>query len=197
MENGETIESLPILLRDYLRSWFIIDVFSIFPFDFILQQENISDFAKLPRIIKLLKIIRLIKFSNKLSKTENTKKLSNILRGNKETKNFFSFFILIIILTHITCCLWYFLVKIEDSENWFSNLPFVTWGNLDKYIVSFYWAISTICTVGFGDIYAVTSVEKVFNIIWICVGVAFYSYTIGTLSSILNYTNKKKSLISS
>lgn len=39
--------------------------------------------------------------------------------------------------------------------------------------------------------------EKVFNIIWICVGVAFYSYTIGTLSTILNYTNKKKSFISS
>ena len=40
-------------------------------------------------------------------------------------------------------------------------------------------------------------IEKIFNIIWICVGVAFYSYTIGTLSSILNYSNKQKSIISS
>lgn len=68
---------------------------------------------------------------------------------------------------------------------------------IENYILSFYWAITTICTVGFGDIYPVNFIEKIFNIIWIMVGVAFYSYTVGTLTTILNNLNKKKSTISS
>ena len=61
------------------------------------------------------------------------------------------------------------------------------------YFLSFYWAISTICTVGFGDVVPITLIEKVFNLIWIMVGVAFYSYTVGTLSTMMNNLNKKKS----
>ncbi len=55
----------------------------------------------------------------------------------------------------------------------------------DLYTLSLYWAISTICTVGFGDVVPVNNMEKILNIIWITIGVGFYSYTIGTLSNIL------------
>lgn len=51
--------------------------------------------------------------------------------------------------------------------------------------------------MGFGDVYSVNFLEKIFNLIWIMVGVAFYSYTVGTLTTILNNMNKKKSDISS
>lgn len=124
-ENGKIIDNLSTLFCDYSKTWLVIDVCSIFPFDLVLNNNDISDFAKLPRIIKLLKIIRLIKFSTKITKTDSHKKLSNMLRGNKETKNFFSFFFLILVLTHITCCLWYFLTKIEeDNYNWYQAIPF-------------------------------------------------------------------------
>lgn len=57
--------------------------------------------------------------------------------------------------------------------------------------MSFYWAISTICTVGFGDINSVTLSEKWFNIVWIIIGVAFHSYVVGTLSSLMNDQESK------
>ena len=69
--------------------------------------------------------------------------------------------------------------------------------NIELYLLSFYWAISTICTVGFGDVHPVNILEKIFNLLWIMMGVAFYSYTVGTLTTILNNLNKKKSNISS
>ena len=200
--NGELVEDFKTIFTNYAKSWLILDIFSIFPFDLLLSNKNdsFSDFAKLSRTIKLVKIFRIIKFSDKLSKNQNnTKKFSKFLSANKQVKDFFGFFLLIIALTHITGCLWYFLTKIQSGSNW-TDLPainFKGYSEFDKYLTSFYWAISTICTVGFGDIAATTAIEKIFNIVWICVGVAFYSYTIGTLSSILNYTNKKKSIISS
>jgi hypothetical protein len=40
-------------------------------------------------------------------------------------------------------------------------------------------------TVGFGDIPAVTTAEKILGVSWMIFGVGFYSFTIGNLSSIM------------
>jgi len=39
--------------------------------------------------------------------------------------------------------------------------------------------VQTLCTVGYGDIPAVTLSEKVMAIVWMIGGFALYSYTIG------------------
>ena len=60
------------------------------------------------------------------------------------------------------------------------------------YLYSFYWAIATISTVGFGDIRAYSSRERIFSICWMCIGVGFYSYTVGALSAIMSNENAYK-----
>lgn len=40
-------------------------------------------------------------------------------------------------------------------------------------------------TVGYGDISAENNIERIFSIIWMTIGVLFYSFTIGTLTSVL------------
>jgi len=56
-----------------------------------------------------------------------------------------------------------------------------------------YRAIQTLTTVGYGDVHAVTTLEKVMSLIWMIFGVGFYSFTIGNLSSIINSINAKAS----
>ena len=56
---------------------------------------------------------------------------------------------------------------------------------LRAYILGCYWSISTISTVGFGDIRATNNQEKALSIGLIACGVWFYSQSIGILSSIL------------
>ena len=62
--------------------------------------------------------------------------------------------------------------------------------------MSFYWAITTICTVGFGDIYPTNLHEKIFCLVWIMVGVAFYTYTLSSLTTMVNSFYKRKLSIS-
>lgn len=57
------------------------------------------------------------------------------------------------------------------------------------YMLSIYWAICTVSTVGYGDIRPFNSTEQVFTILWMIIGVAFYSYTVGTLSTIMLDSN--------
>jgi hypothetical protein len=54
-----------------------------------------------------------------------------------------------------------------------------------------YWVLQTLTTVGFGDITAKTDAEKILALLWMIIGVGFYSYTVGNLSSIINTIDVK------
>lgn len=57
-------------------------------------------------------------------------------------------------------------------------------------MVSFYFVATTITTVGYGDITAITMIEQIFNIIMLFIGVMTFSFASGSLSSIItNYDN--------
>jgi len=60
-----------------------------------------------------------------------------------------------------------------------------------RYVSSAYWAVTTLCTVGYGDITAVTLEEKIMAILWMIGGFALYSYTIGNFQSIINEIDLK------
>ena len=54
----------------------------------------------------------------------------------------------------------------------------------EQYLVSLYYTITTITTVGYGDISGVTNLEKVLCIIIMLVGVLTFSFASGALASI-------------
>lgn len=58
--------------------------------------------------------------------------------------------------------------------------------------MSFYFIISTVATVGYGDIKAVNAWERVFCVFLMLFGVTVFTFVSGALSSILsNYDNQQ------
>lgn len=55
----------------------------------------------------------------------------------------------------------------------------------EKYLTSIYFAVTTITTVGYGDISITTQTEKIFCIFAMLVGVISFSFASGSLASIL------------
>ena len=53
------------------------------------------------------------------------------------------------------------------------------------YAFSFYWALQTLTTVGFGDMTIASVNERLFAITWMIIGVAFYSYAIGNMTNLI------------
>ena len=52
-----------------------------------------------------------------------------------------------------------------------------------KYCLCLYWAFQTLTTVGYGDFGAYNSQEILITIIWMVIGVAFYTFVVAALTS--------------
>lgn len=84
-----------------------------------------------------------------------------------------------------------------NYESWIQRYDMVSDSIETKYIASIYFVFTTITTIGYGDFYAKTNHEKIFAIFLMGFGVAFYSYTISNLTSIIDSIDKRNALIES
>jgi cyclic nucleotide gated channel alpha 1 len=67
--------------------------------------------------------------------------------------------------------------------------------DFDLYVTSFYFTTTTILTVGYGDISAINSTEKLLCILLMIIGVISFSFATGSLSSIIaNYDSSEAQL---
>ena len=71
----------------------------------------------------------------------------------------------------------------QDYDDWEVRGSLLT---LQLYVVSFYFTITTITTVGFGDISGGTISEQMICLVLMVIGVIAFSFATGTLSSILS-----------
>ena len=60
------------------------------------------------------------------------------------------------------------------------------------YTIGLYWTITTITTVGYGDISATNTSERIVSSVIMIIGVIAFSFSIGSLSSIIQNQDSKQ-----
>tara|TARA_B110000285_G_C15057242_1_gene580273 strand:+ start:719 stop:1018 length:300 start_codon:yes stop_codon:yes gene_type:complete len=91
---------------------------------------------------------------------------------------------------HISTCIWIITAAIVDHENYIG-----TWmesyandygdSNSAIYLISTYWTITTITTVGYGDISGTNLAEMAISVVMMLVGVISFSFANASLASII------------
>lgn len=183
-----------IALNYILSKWFWIDLISIIPFDLMFDfDNNYSVFLKiwkLPRFYKMLKIGRL--FKNLAVKKKGNSwlvKVKNFFAKQKSIIQIIPVGMTVFIICHCAACMWHFFGWYDDSPySWVSRNKYRDEDIADRYVVSMYFIVQTITTVGYGDIGVHTRVEFLIAIIFMFVGVLFYS---NILSNLLIIVSKK------
>ena len=65
----------------------------------------------------------------------------------------------------------------------------------DLYLICLYFAITSLTTVGYGDISAFTTAEMFIAMMWMMFGVGVYSFIVGTLSSVLTSMDARSEMV--
>ncbi len=140
----------------------IIDLIAIAPFymTFIVTDNRIL------RILRFLRILRITKHS-KHSKTFHI--ITNTIY--KKRSELLSSLILMLSLLLI-CSTGVYFAENEAQPEKFSSIPSAMW-----------WAVATLTTVGYGDIFPITSLGKILGSISAIFGIGFFALPAGLLAT--------------
>lgn len=142
----------------YLRSWFILDLLAAIPFAFFTHA-----YFHLFRLAKIAKASRILE----------KWRLRNLHYANQLSLVYLLFSM--IFIAHWISCGW--LVIRPGTEG---TEPIM------RYLDALYWSLTTITTVGYGDITPVTATEKAYAIFTMLIGLGFYGFLIGNIANILS-----------
>ena len=191
------ITNIYLLIAHYYETHLISDFLQAIPFEFIftLKFRHNSQYYISYNIpsnnYMFFSFIRKFKFIKYISEDYN----NTLLNLFRRFEHFYFYesvykaiFVFFILLHNVTC--YYILLGKSNYPNWIDtlNLGNDEFGKI--YTCALYYIISTLTTVGYGDISTYTCGERIFGIIILIFGILGYSYS---LTNVSNYVEKMKS----
>lgn len=185
---------------NYIKTWFIMDFISTFPFNYLdyfngMDTTTVSTtynkllrLTKIPRLYRLIRLFRVFRFVRIFRHNKFVQYLIKVIKINAGIKRIIVCLCLLIFMSHIFACLFFFVAKMDDLsyETWVSRYNLVSETEGNQYLYAFYFSIVTATTVGFGDIVANTLNEKVLCCFMILFGLAFYTFNIANLALVIS-----------
>jgi hypothetical protein len=147
-----------------------LDFLAIIPTTFILSQ---SGYDSIPNLFLFLSMIRLVKvtqyfaFLNQFPVVPKYLKSQTIIIGA-------------LLAVHWIACGWSIIYPVLDGD--------IT----TVYIKSLYWSITTLTTIGYGDVIPTDNIGRIYTMIIMILGVGVYGIIIANVSRMLTESDRNK-----
>ncbi|KAK2817559.1 hypothetical protein Q5P01_025750 [Channa striata] len=207
---GEVISDPKLIRMNYVKTWFVIDLLSCLPYDVINAFENVDE--GISSLFSSLKVVRLLRLGRV------ARKLDHYIEYGAAV------LVLLVcvfgLAAHWLACIWYSIgdyeVIDEDSntarmDSWlyllgetvgtpyrFNASGSGRWeGGPSKdsvYITSLYFTMTSLTSIGFGNIAPNTDGEKIFAVAMMMIGSLLYATIFGNVTTIFQqmYANTNR-----
>ncbi|NXN92023.1 KCNH4 protein, partial [Rhinopomastus cyanomelas] len=199
-QSGQVVYDPRSICIHYMATWFFVDLIAALPFD-LLYVFNVT----VTSLVHLLKTVRLLRLLRLLQKLDRYSQYSAMV-----LTLLMSMFAL---LAHWMACIWYVIGRKEMESNdphtwdigWLHELgkrleaPYInnSVGGpsiRSAYIASLYFTLSSLTSVGFGNVCANTDAEKIFSICTMLIGALMHAVVFGNVTAIIQRMYSRRSL---
>ncbi|GAA0152028.1 ion channel [Lithospermum erythrorhizon] len=171
----------------YASSWLVLDVISSIPSE--LARKMSPRPLQTYGLYNMLRLWRLRRVSSLFSRLE-------------KDRNFNYFWVrcvklvcVTVFAVHCAACFNYLIAADyhTPTDTWIGSViaDFHTRSLWIRYVTSIYWSITTLTTVGYGDLHAVNTREMIFNIFYMLFNLGLTAYLIGNMTNLVVHGTSK------
>ncbi|TYZ57193.1 hypothetical protein PybrP1_011143 [[Pythium] brassicae (nom. inval.)] len=184
------------IARRYLSSWFLPDVLAIIPADYVINGVSTASrdnsvlslkLARMIRLVRISKLARLLKLRQFVMKLEDALELDAVFARMTRLIS------QVLLVTHILSCFWHYVGYTDDAMavTWLTALGLAQETAHVRYLYSFYWVIVTVAGVGYGDVHATNTDERLFAMVTMIIGAGGFGVIIANITEILENWNRE------
>ncbi|CAG9761104.1 unnamed protein product [Ceutorhynchus assimilis] len=191
-KKGEVVSDWRSISINYLKTWFIVDLLAALPFDLLYALYGEESGPSHTHLIKLTRLLRLLRL---LQKIDRYSQYSAMIL----TLLMFSF----TLVAHWLACIWYVIAQeeVETDLGWIRALAdrlkisdVKNISNTNAYVTALYFTCSSLTSVGFGNVSANTTNEKIFSICVMLIGALMHAVVFGNVTAIIQRMYSRRSL---
>ncbi|XP_048843969.1 potassium voltage-gated channel subfamily H member 1-like [Brienomyrus brachyistius] len=207
---GEVISDPKLIRMNYVKTWFVIDLLSCLPYDVINAFENVDE--GISSLFSSLKVVRLLRLGRV------ARKLDHYIEYGAAV------LVLLVcvfgLAAHWLACIWFSIGDYEVIDEDTNTVRIDSWlyllgetvgtpyrfnvsgsgkweGGPDKesvYITSLYFTMTSLTSIGFGNIAPTTDGEKIFAVAMMMIGSLLYATIFGNVTTIFQqmYANTNR-----
>jgi len=153
--------------------WFGIDLVAALPFKLLAGAT----------ILPLVQLVKLARVAQRMRQWRH----HEVQHANLLRLTFFVYWILLV--AHCLACGWLAL----DGNTQFASESVAPADGFTRYLRSLYWSITTLATVGYGDLTPTRNAQIAYTMMAMLLGVGIYGYVIGNVTSLLANIDLAKS----
>ena len=207
-EKGEWVTSRSQIAAVYLRGWFWIDAPASLPLELLDLVPGFQDASQF-RMLRFLRMFRLLRLLKLLKINDIIDALEEHLQTNLRLFHVVFMLIKVAFVAHILGCFWFGVGVASqistDSQAWFTvyaqklaldddTEPHerLMW---EHYLWSVYWALTTLTTVGYGDITPTNSAEQAYECFALLIGGLIFGYLLSQVGVLVASLDRQTALI--
>jgi hypothetical protein len=189
IDQGELVEDKKQIQKHYRSTELTLDLIASFPADLIVRlflngsATTLISFLRFPRLLRGIHCFEIFK------------RWENNVNVNSAVIRMIQLIMMIFLIDHWVACLWFFIGDAARfaGESWLTTASLDFAPPITQYMSSLYWSITTLTTVGYGDITPTTDLEIAFTLTVMFLGVSMYAFIIGNVTSLIANFDANKS----